>query len=99
LEYERARVRWFLSIDVTDVPMAERAAGKRTWRALVADGEDIEFSDGFTDLHTRIYEEVLAGRGFNVEANRVAIETVANLRGAKLVSGGDRMHAFARETG
>ena len=54
LEYERARVRWFLSLDVNDVPALERANGKRTYRALVADGEDIEFSDGFTALDTRI---------------------------------------------
>jgi UDP-N-acetyl-2-amino-2-deoxyglucuronate dehydrogenase len=96
LEYERARVRWFLSIDVDDVPVAERAKGRRTWRALVADGADIEFSDGFTDLHTRIYEEILAGRGYGVEANRAAIETVAGLRGVAPVAGGDRVHPFAR---
>lgn len=94
LEYERARVRWFLSLDVNDVPQAERARGKRTYRAVVADGEDVEFSDGFTELHTRIYEEVLAGRGFGVEENRVAIETVATLRHAVPVTGGDRTHPF-----
>lgn len=99
LEYERARVRWFLSIDVDDVPATERARGKRTWRALVADGADIEFSDGFTDLHTRIYEEILAGRGYGVEANRAAIETVAGLRTAAVVPGGDRVHPFARAGG
>src|SRR5690606_20141082 len=56
LEYERARVRWFLSVDLHDVPEAERAKGKRTYRAIHADGEAVEFSDGFTDLHTRSYE-------------------------------------------
>lgn len=96
LEYERARVRWFLSVDVADVPEAERAAGKRTFRAVTADGESIEFSDGFTDLHTRIYEEVLAGRGFGVEENRVAIETVASIRNAALVAQSDLTHPFAR---
>src|SRR3989338_5132445 len=49
LQYERARVRWFLSIDVNDVPQLERAKGKRTFRAITADGENVEFSDGFTD--------------------------------------------------
>lgn len=93
LEYEHARVRWFLSIDVEDVPEAERLAGKRTYRAISADGEDIEFSDGFTDLHTRSYAEILAGRGFGVEENRVAIETVARIRQAPVVSGGER-HPF-----
>ena len=77
LEYERARVRWFLSIDVNDVPETERANGKRTYRAITANGENIEFSDGFTDLHTRSYEKILAGHGFGLEDNRVAIETVS----------------------
>lgn len=93
LEYERARVRWFLSLDVNDVPLVECAKGKRTYRAVVADGEDIEFSDGFTELHTRIYEEVLAGRGFGVEENRVAITTVAQIRTAPIISTGN-MHPF-----
>lgn len=94
LEYERARVRWFLSLDVGDVPEAERAKGKRTYRAVVADGEDIEFSDGFTELHTRIYEEVLAGHGFGVEENRVAISTVAQIRNAALAPRGALSHPF-----
>lgn len=89
LEYERARVRWFLSLDVNDVPAADRAKGKRTFRAVCVDGEDIEFSDGFTELHTRSYEEILAGRGFGLEDNRVAIETVEYIRNAPVVSHGD----------
>lgn len=93
LEYERARARWFLSIDVNDVPADERAKGKRTFRAITANGEDIEFSDGFTDLHTRSYEEILAGRGFGLEENRVAIETVAGIRRAPVVGTGE-MHPF-----
>lgn len=93
LEYEHARVRWFLSIDVGDVPEAERAKGKRTFRAITANGENIEFSDGFTDLHTRSYEEILAGRGFGLEENRVAIETVSNIRTAPIVSSGE-IHPF-----
>ena len=93
LEYERARVRWFLSIDVNDVPVDARAKGKRTFRAITANGEDIEFSDGFTDLHTRSYEEILAGRGFGLEENRVAIETVAGIRRAPVVDTGE-MHPF-----
>lgn len=95
LEYDRARVRWFLSLDVEDVPATERARGKRTYRAVTADGEDIEFSDGFTELHTRIYEEVLAGRGFGVAENRVAIQTVADIRAAPLSPLGSLSHPFA----
>ncbi len=83
LEYEKARVRWFLSVDVQDVPAAQLNAGQRTYRSITVDGEEIEFSGGFTDLHIRSYEEILAGRGFGLEANRTAIETVANIRSAK----------------
>jgi UDP-N-acetyl-2-amino-2-deoxyglucuronate dehydrogenase len=80
LEYEHARVRWFLSVDYTDVPELVKIAGQRTYRSITLDGEEIEFSDGFKDLHTRCYEKVLADQGFGVEENRVAIETVANIR-------------------
>jgi UDP-N-acetyl-2-amino-2-deoxyglucuronate dehydrogenase len=96
LEYEHARVRWFLSIDVSDVPAEERARGKRTFRAITADGEHIEFSDGFTDLHKRSYEEILSGRGFGLEENRVAIETVAVIRTASVEARGDK-HPFVLE--
>lgn len=94
LEYEQARVRWFLSLDVNDVPETERAEGKRTFRAITVDGEGIEFSDGFTDLHTRSYEEILAGRGFGLEVNRVAIDTVAHIRTAPIAAPSADMHPF-----
>lgn len=84
LEYEKARVRWFLSVDVNDVPEEVRASGQRTYRSITADGEAVEFSGGFTDLHTVSYQEILAGRGFGLEENRVAIETVAHIRDAKI---------------
>lgn len=84
LEYEKARVRWFLSVDVNDIPAEVRASGQRTFRAITADGESIEFSDGFTDLHTISYRNILAGNGFGLEENRVAIETVAHIREAAL---------------
>lgn len=98
LEYEHARVRWFLSLDINDVPGAERAAGQRTFRAITVDGEDIEFSDGFTDLHTRSYEEILAGRGFGLEENRVAIETVSAIRNtAASQQTGDDVHRLVEK--
>lgn len=97
LEYEHARCRWFLSLDVMDVPQSARETGQRTYRSITVDGEEIEFSGGFTDLHTRSYEEILAGRGFSVEANRVAIETVSNIRDAVLVTNDDRMHPFIQD--
>jgi UDP-N-acetyl-2-amino-2-deoxyglucuronate dehydrogenase len=96
LEYERARVRWFLSVDVNDVPAEELEKGKRTYRAITADGQNIEFSEGFTDLHTRSYAEILAGRGFGLEENRVAIETVAHIRNAPIVMSGET-HPFLKK--
>lgn len=82
LEYKKARVRWFLSVDYKHVPDSAKAQGQRTYRSITVDGEEIEFSGGFTDLHTRSYEEILAGRGFGLEENRVAIETVSHIRNA-----------------
>ncbi|MGB1203503.1 MAG: Gfo/Idh/MocA family protein, partial [Alloalcanivorax venustensis] len=82
LEYEKARVRWFLSVDYKYVPESAKAEGQRTYRSITVDGEEIEFSGGFTDLHNRSYEEILAGRGFGLEENRVAIETVSHIRNA-----------------
>lgn len=92
LEYEHARVRWFLSVDFADVPVAQREAGQRTYRSITVDGNEIEFSGGFTDLHTRSYEEILAGRGFGLEENRVAIETVAVIRTAQPMSPVGELH-------
>jgi UDP-N-acetyl-2-amino-2-deoxyglucuronate dehydrogenase len=95
LEYDRARVRWFLSVDVEDVPEPLRARGQRTYRAITVDGEEIEFSEGFTDLHTRSYEAILRGEGFGLEENRVAIQTVAAIRQATPVTRGE-MHPMTR---
>jgi UDP-N-acetyl-2-amino-2-deoxyglucuronate dehydrogenase len=94
LEYENARVRWFLSLDVGDVPEGPRNDGQRTYRSITVDGEEVEFSGGFTDLHTRSYDEILAGRGFGLQENRVAIETVAHIRTALVETKGE-VHPFA----
>jgi UDP-N-acetyl-2-amino-2-deoxyglucuronate dehydrogenase len=82
LEYKHARVRWFLSLDVNHVPPTSRDKGQRTYRSISINGEELEFSGGFTDLHTVSYQEILAGRGFGLEENRVAIETVSKIRGS-----------------
>ena len=96
LEYEKARVRWFLSVDFAFVPDSAKAQGQRTYRSITIDGEEIEFSGGFTDLHTRSYEEILAGRGFGLEENRVAIETVANIRNAQPLGLKGDYHPFLK---
>jgi UDP-N-acetyl-2-amino-2-deoxyglucuronate dehydrogenase len=95
LEYERARVRWFLSLEVGDVPQAPRAEGQRTYRSITVDGEEIEFSGGFTDLHTRSYEMILAGRGFGLNDARPAIDTVARIRSARVATGASDRHPMA----
>ena len=80
LEYEKARVRWFLSIDNKTLPASAIENGMRTHRSITIEEKEFEFSGGFTDLHTRSYEAILAGQGFGLEENRVAIETVAAIR-------------------
>ena len=82
LELENARVRWFLSIDYEDVPQAEKEKGKRTFRSIRVDGGEIEFSEGFTDLHTVTYRNILSGNGYGIEDARQSIETVYLIRNA-----------------
>jgi UDP-N-acetyl-2-amino-2-deoxyglucuronate dehydrogenase len=82
LEYEHARVRWFLSVAVEDIPEQQRLAGQRTFRSITVDSDEIEFSGGFTDLHTRSYQLILEGKGFGLNDSRCAIQTVADIRNA-----------------
>ena len=82
LELENARVRWFLSLDYDDVPATEKEKGKRTFRSITVDGEEIEFSEGFTDLHTVTYRNILSGNGYGIEDARQSIETVFLIRNA-----------------
>jgi UDP-N-acetyl-2-amino-2-deoxyglucuronate dehydrogenase len=80
IELEKARVRWFLSLDSQDLPETARMAGKRTYRSIVMDNTEIEFSEGFTDLHTKSYEEILAGRGFGLKEAQSSVEMVYQIR-------------------
>jgi UDP-N-acetyl-2-amino-2-deoxyglucuronate dehydrogenase len=84
IELERARVRWFLSVDRSDLPAATAAAGKTTYRSITVNGEEIDFTEGFADLHTRVYEDILAGRGFGIADARRSIEVVHGIRTARL---------------
>lgn len=83
LELEKANVRWFLSVDREDLPDHARGAGKSTFRSITVDGEEFEFSEGFTDLHTIVYQEILAGNGFGLEDARPSINLVYELRNAQ----------------
>ena len=95
LEFQHARVRWFMSLEVSDVPAHLRAEGQRTFRSITVDGEELEFSGGFAELHTKSYEEILAGRGFGLEDNRGAVEAVASIRNAKITTTGE-VHPFMK---
>ena len=96
LRLERARVRWFLSLQREDLPRVAREAGKSTYRSLLLEREEIEFSDGFADLHTAVYRDVLAGGGFGIEDARPSIALVHGIRNAPVVASvTERTHPFA----
>lgn len=80
LEFERARVQWFLSINYDTISERLKAEGARTYRSLKIEGEEFEFSGGFTDLHTRSYEGILDGNGFEIGEARKAIKIVHDIR-------------------
>jgi UDP-N-acetyl-2-amino-2-deoxyglucuronate dehydrogenase len=85
LELARADVRWFLSTDAADLPFTPAPGARATFRAMTVDGAQLEFSEGFADLHTRVYEEVLAGRGCGVDDARPSVELTHLIRHAPIV--------------
>ncbi len=97
VELERARVRWFLSVDSQDLPFPAKVGGKTTFRSITVDGKEIEFSEGFTDLHTRVYQETLAGRGFGIADARPSIELTYAIRTAPISSKDDCAHPLLKE--
>ena len=87
LSLERANIRWFLSVDREDLPAQAVVDKKTTYRSLTLDGDEFEFSEGFGDLHTEVYREILAGRGFGIEDARSSINLVYELRNFKPTRG------------
>jgi len=83
LELEKANVRWFLSLDINDIPKEILDKKQRTYRSIKVGNEEIEFSGGFTDLHTITYQEILKGNGYGLDAARSSINTVYDIRNAK----------------
>ncbi|MFA5647528.1 MAG: Gfo/Idh/MocA family oxidoreductase [Bacteroidales bacterium] len=83
LGLERARVRWFLSVDYDDLTNEIKSKGQRTFRSISIEGEELEFSDGFTDLHTVSYQEILKGKGYGLADARSSIQTVHHIRNSK----------------
>tara|TARA_B110000971_G_scaffold221013_1_gene266472 strand:+ start:1132 stop:2064 length:933 start_codon:yes stop_codon:yes gene_type:complete len=93
LEFENARVRWFLSIDEEDLPAAVKENNQRTFRAITIDEVDLEFSEGFTELHTKSYQKILLNEGFGLEAVRSSIEIVHDIRNKEIIQTGEK-HPF-----
>ncbi len=85
LELEKARIRWFLSLNKENIPEEARSNGMATYRSIIMEGEEIEFSGGFTDLHTDSYRNILDGKGFGIYEARKSIEIVHNIRTVKPV--------------
>lgn len=96
LEFEKARVRWFLSINSETVPEELRAKGKKTYRSILLEGEEIEFSDGFTELHTESYKHILVGNGFGLDQARSSIQIVHDIRTQQPIGLKGDYHPFAK---
>lgn len=94
MELENARVRWFLSVEESNIPQKIRASGQRTYRSITIDGSEIEFSKGFTDLHTLSYQAILENRGFGLKDSRPSIEVVHQIRNSEVVMNRDCLHPF-----
>lgn len=95
LDLEHADVQWFLSTDSGDLPFTPVPGGRATFRSITVDGNEVEFSEGFTDLHTRIYQDVLAGGGFGIDDARPSIELTSSIRSAAITRGSSRVHPKA----
>jgi UDP-N-acetyl-2-amino-2-deoxyglucuronate dehydrogenase len=96
LELERARIRWFLSINYDTIPPSIKSKGMRTYRSITIENEEFEFSGGFTELHTRSYEKILEGKGFKLEEAKKAIELVHDIRHKEPVGLKGEYHPFAK---
>jgi UDP-N-acetyl-2-amino-2-deoxyglucuronate dehydrogenase len=95
LELEKARVRWFLSINRDTLPDKLKKADLPTYRSILIEGEEFEFSGGFTELHTRSYEKIIAGEGFGIHECRDSIELVYQIRNASPAGVDERAHPMA----
>ncbi|MCB0119468.1 MAG: Gfo/Idh/MocA family oxidoreductase [Anaerolineales bacterium] len=97
IELERARVRWFLSVNRNDLPEQAKANNKTTYRSITVDGKEIEFSEGFTDLHTKVYEETLAGRGFGIKVARPSVQLTHDIRESSISPMDALAHPFLKK--
>jgi UDP-N-acetyl-2-amino-2-deoxyglucuronate dehydrogenase len=96
LELEHARVRWFLSINYDHIPAVVREAGKRTYRSITMEGKEIEFSEGFTDLHTVSYQKIIADEGYGLRDAGPAIQVAHDIRHANVLGKSGEFHPFLK---
>jgi UDP-N-acetyl-2-amino-2-deoxyglucuronate dehydrogenase len=94
---KNARVRWFLSVNYDYIPDKIKASGQRTYRSIIVDSEELEFSGGFTDLHTRSYEEILKGNGFGLDEAYSSINTVSTIRNLDPIGLKGDYHPFCKK--
>ena len=95
-ELEKARVRWFLSVDYNDIPQNIKEKGQRTFRSISIENEELEFSEGFTDLHTHSYRGILDGNGFGLADAKQSIQTVYNIRNSSPLGLNGDYHPFCK---
>jgi UDP-N-acetyl-2-amino-2-deoxyglucuronate dehydrogenase len=96
LELKNAQVKWYLSLDKNDLPKDAVQAQRRTHRSILIDEHEVEFTEGFTDLHTKVYLDILSGKGFGISDARPAIETVYNIRNMKPIQNSSKQHPFVK---
>ena len=96
MELQNARVKWFLSIEKTDLPEVCKTKGKATFRSITIDGQEVEFSEGFTDLHTIVYRETLAGRGFGLADARPSVVLAHDIRNAEIIGVNEKSHPLMK---
>lgn len=97
MELEKARVRWYLSIDYNDLPDEAKEKGMRTYRSILVDNQEIEFSEGFTDLHTQSYKEIMAGKGFGLREAEPSIDMVHQIRNSNPVGLKGNYHKLCKK--
>jgi UDP-N-acetyl-2-amino-2-deoxyglucuronate dehydrogenase len=94
LQLKKARVKWFLSLDAEDLPQDVKEKNQRTFRSITIDNQELEFSDGFTDLHTHSYREILKGNGFTLQDAKTSIQTVYEIRNLNPIGKKGEYHTF-----
>lgn len=96
-ELENAQVKWFLSIDHQDLPNEIKAKNQSTFRSIIIDGTEIEFSEGFTDLHTLVYQDILNGKGYGLLDAKPSISLVSDIRQADITTDGQNKHPYLKK--